>query len=109
MLALGAYLFALGCGGKVPDDAVGPDGGGQPAPACGAICAHIIGSCVPGASTADCVSDCEGTRAKSTAKCPALLDTYLRCMGMAHVLCMPGRIEILDCSDERNALDACFP
>jgi len=28
-------------------------------------------------------------------------------MGMAHVLCTPGRIEILDCSDERNALDAC--
>ena len=91
----------------MPDDAIGPDGGGQPAPGCGAICTHLIGSCVPGARTADCVDDCEVTRALFVAKCPALLDTYLRCMGMAHVLCTPGRIEILDCSDERNALDAC--
>jgi hypothetical protein len=38
-----------------------------------------------------------------------LLDTYLRCLGTAHVLCSPGHVEIVDCSDERNALDACSP
>ena len=40
---------------------------------------------------------------------PALLDAFLRCMGSAKVVCMPGHVEIDDCSNERNNLDACMP
>jgi len=106
-LALGA------CGGKVPaleDAPIGPDGGrAAPVPTCGAICAHLIGSCVPGASTDKCVTDCEEGRNRFVTTCPLELDAYLRCMGAARVECNAMDVVVVDCSDERNRLDACHP
>src|SRR5258705_413415 len=80
-----------------------PDGGRvAPVPTCGAICAHLIGSCVPGAGTDKCVTDCEDGRNRFVTTCPVELDVYLRCMGTARVECHGTEVVVVDCSDERN-------
>jgi hypothetical protein len=117
MIPRHGYLAALvalslgGCGGRVAgyDTAgTGPDGGRiEPVPTCGAICAHIIGGCAPGAATDACVKDCEAAKARFGASCQGLLDAYLRCIVTTRVECKPMDIVILDCSDERNRLDEC--
>jgi hypothetical protein len=108
VLAFGTALFALGCGGKVPNDAVADSDAGisTPPPSCGTVCGHIVGACVPGASTADCVAGCEKTRDRFMS-CPAPVASYLRCLGSTRVTCTPGHVEILDCTDAFNALAAC--
>jgi hypothetical protein len=109
-----ASLTQTGCGGKVAgydNVTVGPDGGRvTPVPTCDAICAHIIGSCVPGASTGACVSDCEAGQSRfAMTSCAPLLEAYLRCMGTTRVECNGSDVVVVDCSDERNQLDACHP
>ncbi len=106
-------LAAGACGGKVPGPDIatfGPDGGRtDPPPTCGAICAHLIGSCVPGASTDPCVADCESGIAGVSTSCTGERDDYLRCMIAARVECRGSDVVVIDCSDERNRLDACHP
>jgi hypothetical protein len=107
-------LCAGACGGKVAGQdgtVIGADGGHiVPPPSCGDICAHIVGSCVPGASTDGCVSDCEaGANRFAATPCEGLLDTYLRCMITTRVECHGTDVVVIDCSDERNALDMCHP
>jgi hypothetical protein len=107
-------LSLAGCGGKVAGDdsaTLLPDGGRTgPTPTCDAICAHIVGTCAPGASTGPCVADCEDGQARFVmTRCASLLDTYLRCMSTTCVECDGTNIVVLDCSDERNQLDECHP
>jgi hypothetical protein len=107
-----AALVALACGGKVPslDDAILPDGGrAGPPPTCGAVCAHIIGSCVPGASTDKCVTDCEDGTMRFATTCPVELDSYLRCMITTSVECHMTDVVVVGCSPERDRLEACRP
>jgi hypothetical protein len=103
-------LAFAACGGKEHgqggDDA-GVDGGGRgPAPSCGAICAHVVGTCASGADTGPCTMDCEMTRAQFT-HCSYQLDAYLRCMVTTDVECNQGDVVIVGCSFERNELEAC--
>src|SRR5262245_32411059 len=103
-----SIIGVFGCGGRetATDGVDRPDGALPEPPTCSAICAHVVGSCAPGANTSDCVTDCEASRAAST-RCPIQLDIYLRCMGTVAVECSPGRAVIVGCSSERNALDRC--
>ncbi len=78
----------------------------SPAPGCAEVCAHIVGSCAPGANTDMCRGECE-TSIAGFAACPHELDAYMRCMVQAHVECKPGEVTVDDCSTERSNLEWC--
>jgi hypothetical protein len=109
--ACGGREGGTGEEGETGDDAgtlpsaPGP-GGTTPIPTCPAICDHILAACTPGASDGSCVSDCE-TTTRDFAACSRDLDAYLVCMGGTKVECHSNEVVILDCSAERNQLEAC--
>jgi hypothetical protein len=102
----------VGCGGRessTDGSLVGSSndsGGAQQVPGCGAICDHVIGACAPGASSSECVGDCQRTE-QEFASCSGDLAAYLVCMGGTKVECRTDQIIILDCSAERNRLESC--
>jgi hypothetical protein len=99
------------CGGKVdgesPNGALG-DGGGemQTPPTCAAICDRFARLCGFASASASCVSDCESSRVQF-ASCKDELDSLLRCLGTTRVTCNGMEIVIIDCSDERTAVEKC--
>jgi hypothetical protein len=118
-LALGALLIGA-CGGKLASDGspaaegdTPSSGTSAPPPAatepatCEAICAHVIGSCAAGASTAPCVQDCQKTRALAT--CTRERDAFLACLLTTPVECRGSSVIIEGCSDERRTLEHCTP
>jgi hypothetical protein len=102
-------LSALGCGGRVTDastDDTDVPGGGTDtsAPACSAICRHVVDSCFPGGGIEPCVRSCESTRV-DYAGCRSLTP-FLRCNLTARVVCTDEAV-IDDCYGERNELVRC--
>ncbi len=107
-----AWLFVamVACGGKTTADGSPTITGALPAdapppPTCSTICDRLVTLCA-GSPNASCNADCESTKAKY-AKCAGELDRFLRCMGTTHVECTPGEVVVIDCSDERVALEHC--
>jgi hypothetical protein len=76
-------------------------------PTCAEICDRLVSLCVGGATSQPCVRDCEAGLA-GTSACSDELSAFLRCMETTRVQCMPNDvIVIVDCSDERLALERC--
>jgi hypothetical protein len=108
-IVVGCVALIVSCGGKMVGEAAG-DGGAaladdQPPPTCGAICDRLATLCA-GSPNEKCVTDCTVTETKYL-KCPHELDRFMKCMGVTQVKCTSDEIIVLDCSQERVALESC--
>ena len=112
LLPLLLVLF-VACSGKLASDAdethrdAAPvDSQGAPPPSCATICRRFAELCGFASVAASCVSDCESSQA-TFSSCPQERDVLWRCLGTTHVTCEGTQIVIIDCSDERNAVEKC--